>query len=238
MKPVDLLVLAGGFGTRLRAAVPDVPKPLAPVADRPFLSYQIDHWIQQGARSLTFLLHHQAALIRDFLDTQRTSARSRGCELQSLVEPRPLGTGGAVAFATRELRLADDFLVTNADTWLGDGIQRIAAADVPAIAVVEVDDPSRFGSVQLAQDKVIAFREKGAASGPSFINAGLYRLSAGLFAAWDGMPFSMEQNLLPALVERNSLNAVALRTAFIDIGLPADYTRFQRWVEAGAEGHP
>jgi NDP-sugar pyrophosphorylase family protein len=158
--------------------------------------------------------------------------------LRSLVEPRPLGTGGAVAFATRELRLADDFLVTNADTWLGNGIERMADAEAPAIAVVEVADPSRFGSVQLSQDKVIAFREKGAANGPSFINAGLYRLSAELFAAWDGMPFSMEQNLLPALVERNSLNAIPLRTAFIDIGLPADYGRFQRWVEAGAKGYP
>lgn len=236
MPELELLILAGGFGTRLRAAVPHVPKPLAPVANRPFLSYQIENWIDQGATSLTFLLHHQAAMIQEFLDTQRRTARARGCRLRSLVEPQPLDTGGAIAFAATRLRLSADFLVTNADTWLGSGVQRLAAATAPSIAVVEVADSSRFGGVQLERDKVVAFHEKAATNGPSFINAGLYRLDVQLFARWDGSPFSLEHTMLPALASSRSLNAVLLGTSFIDIGLPADYERFQIWVESGAVG--
>ena len=69
---MKLLVLAGGFGTRLRTAVTDVPKPLAPVGDVPFLQLQIEHWLDQGIREFTFLLHHQADQIVAFLKAQQT----------------------------------------------------------------------------------------------------------------------------------------------------------------------
>ena len=63
-----MLVLAGGFGTRLQSAVSLAPKALAPVGDIPFLQFQLEHWVRQGIKSFVFLLHHQANLIKDFLD--------------------------------------------------------------------------------------------------------------------------------------------------------------------------
>jgi D-glycero-alpha-D-manno-heptose 1-phosphate guanylyltransferase len=143
MHEPQLLVLAGGFGTRLRSAVSDVPKPLAPVAGQPYLAYLIDSWVAQGVRSMTFLLHHQADFIEEFVSELARGDRLQGCEVRFLVEPEPLGTGGAVAYAVQQHGLTGSFLVSNADTWLGSGIAQVFAAKSPAIAVISVANTQR-----------------------------------------------------------------------------------------------
>jgi NDP-sugar pyrophosphorylase family protein len=232
----EMLVLAGGFGTRLRGVVAHVPKPLAPVVDRPFLYYLVDNWFQQGVRRLTFLLHHQAALIERFLEEKKSEGHWRECEIRTLTEPNPLGTGGAVGFAVQELGITDSFLVANADTWLGSGIQTLAGEMAPAIATIQVANTERYGSVQTDGERVIAFAEKQASAGAGRINAGLYNLPAGYFEDWDGRSFSLERDLFPVLVSNGELRAVHLETDFIDIGVPGDYFRFCRWIEANRIG--
>jgi len=238
MPPTDLLVLAGGFGTRLRSVVAAVPKPLAPVCDRPYLHYVIDRWREQGIVSFIFLLHHQAELIEDYLQSQQLSGRLGQCQVRTVTEPEPLGTGGAIAHAVRQLRIEGSFLVANADTWLGSGIDQVVAAGAPAMAVVRLDNPERYGRVHWERGKVISFAEKSGGGEPGWINAGLYHLQAAHFQDWDGRPFSAERDLFPALVRAGQLQAVELQTEFIDIGIPADYSRFCRWIEAGKAGRP
>jgi NDP-sugar pyrophosphorylase family protein len=234
MEHINLLVLAGGFGMRLRAAVSAVPKTLAPVVDRPFLQYQIENWVKQGVTGFTFLLHHQAASIEAFLASLRSEGWLNGCELRTLAEPRPLGTGGAIANAVQQMHFTDSFLVTNADTWLGSGIGRISETEAPSIATVSVEDSERYGALRLDQDRrVVAFEEKQGNAGPGWINAGLYHLHVRSFQDWNGQPFSLERELLPNLVKAGELKAVPLQAEFIDIGVPADYFRFCRWIESG-----
>jgi len=232
MKEIHLLVLAGGFGTRLRPAVADVPKPLAPVAAKPYLEYLIDSWLEQGVSSMSFLLHHQSALIEEFLYSLGKRGAWDNCRLHIVKEEQPMGTGGAIAFASRQLGLTQSFLVANADTWLGTGIAQIANVEAPAIAVVQVENAERYGSVDLQVDKIVAFKEKQHSNGAGWINAGLYHLHPALFDSWKGQPFSMEQVLFPALVKAGALNALALNTDFIDIGIPSDYFRFCRWIDS------
>ena len=100
-----LLVLAGGFGTRLQSVVTEVPKALAPVGDVPFLKLQIEHWKKQGITSFIFLLHHQADLIVNFLKIQQASLLNE-CEIHWVIEPRPMDTGGAVAYAVKKQKLS------------------------------------------------------------------------------------------------------------------------------------
>lgn len=236
MKPIPLLVLAGGFGTRLRPAVADVPKPLAPVMGRPYLGYMLESWRRQGVASFTFLLHHQAGMIIDYLGAAQGSGALWGATIRTLVEPQPLGTGGALAYAVQELAIKGSFLVANADTWLGGGITELSAAPAPAMAVVGVANSERYGHVRVESNKIAAFEEKQNCSGPGLINAGLYHLHADMFRDWDGQSFSLERELFPKWVSANRLTAVSLETDFIDIGVPEDYFRFCRWIESQKMG--
>jgi len=147
---MKLLVLAGGFGTRLQSALAGVPKALAPVGTVPFLRVQIESWIGQGIKSFVFLLHHQADLIIDFLEKERADPQGllQACEVSWVIEPSPMGTGGALAYAVGQLGISGEFLVTNADTWLGTGMREVALVGSPTMAVVRVEDAGRYGSVQ------------------------------------------------------------------------------------------
>lgn len=232
MNSLPLLVLAGGFGSRLRAAVSSVPKPLAPVMGKPYMNYLLENWRSQGVTSFTFLLHHKAEMIRDFLTKSKLSGLLEDCDICTLVEPEPLGTGGALAYAVKELNMTGSFLVANADTWLGSGIKEVTAATAPAIAVIKVPNSERYGHVRIESNKISAFEEKQSNTGPGMINAGLYHLEAEMFREWNGMSFALERELFPKWVTENRLAAVSLNTDFIDIGIPEDYFRFCNWIES------
>lgn len=228
-----LLVLAGGFGTRLKTAIADVPKALAPIGDVPFLQLQLENWLRQGLREFTFLLYHQAGQIISFLRAQQDGLL-KDCQVDWLIEPEPMDTGGALAHAVKTLGNKDDFLITNADTWLGGGIHEMMQSAAPAMAVVNVADVNRYGQVHFDHaQRVTAFAEKNSQSAAGWINAGLCHLYADQFKNWDGKPFSLEREMFAALVRNCRLTAVPLKTDFIDIGVPADYHRFCRWVATG-----
>lgn len=230
-----LLVLAGGFGTRLKSVVAGAPKALAPVGGVPFLQLQIEHWLAQGLCEFTFLLHYQADQIIDFLQTQM-DGQLKGCQVVWLIEPMPMDTGGALAHAVKTLDLKDDFLMTNADTWLGGGIHEMMQSAAPAMAVVNLPDGSRYGQVNFDYDRrVTAFAEKNGQCTAGWINAGLCHLNPELFKNWDGQTFSLERELFATLVQNRRLVAVPLQTDFIDIGVPDDYHRFCRWVASGRQ---
>lgn len=232
---MKVLVLAGGFGTRLKTVISNVPKALAPIGDIPFLQLQLEHWLAQGLREFTFLLCHQYDQVIGFLEAQRGGLLI-GCHVDWVIEPSPMDTGGALAYAVNKLNLEGDFLVTNADTWLGGGIHELMQSASPSVAVVNLADVGRYGQVYFDRSKrVIDYAEKSGESVGGWINAGLCQLNAGLFKNWDGQPFSLERSLLPKLVQTRRLIAVPLQTDFIDIGLPADYHRFCDWVAAGRQ---
>ncbi len=225
-----LVVLAGGFGTRLQSAVSRHPKALAPIGSVPFLELQLQNWLAQGVSAFTFLLHHQSEQIVSFLESKQFTLMD-GCHVDWIVEGVPLGTGGAIANAVQKLNLSGDFLATNADTWLSAGVHDLIHAPSPALAAVNLRDPSRYGRVEFGADlKITRFTEKSDSTYNGWINAGLCKLSASLFSEWDSSPFSVEQTLLPALARDGELCAVPLETDFIDIGVPVDYFRFCDWI--------
>jgi D-glycero-alpha-D-manno-heptose 1-phosphate guanylyltransferase len=233
---MKLLVLAGGFGTRLHPVVAEVPKALAPVGQLPFLYFQIENWIAQGLRSFVFLLHHRSDLIVRFLKAEKKGLLS-GCQVTWIVEPKPMDTGGAVAYAVKQLKLTGNFLLTNADTWLGSGIQDVSRSTAPSMAVLGLRDASRYGRVHFnEQFDVTTFSEKSRSQSPGWINAGLYHLNADLFKNWDEQPFSLEKIFFPELAGRGALKALPLQIDFIDIGIPDDYFRFCQWISTGRKG--
>jgi D-glycero-alpha-D-manno-heptose 1-phosphate guanylyltransferase len=223
---VKLIVLAGGFGTRLRTVVPNVPKPLAPVNGTPFLILQIKNWLRQGIRDFSFLLSYEADQIISVINNCKKNLLVN-CEINWVIEAEPLLTGGAIANAVAELDLFGDFLITNADTWIKDGIVEMSRVNSPAIAVVKVEKAERYGKVKFDDNnRIKSFSEKSLSRNPAWVNGGLYRLNAEMFKSWDKMAFSLETDLFPSLVAQNVLSAVPLETDFIDIGVPEDYNFF------------
>jgi D-glycero-alpha-D-manno-heptose 1-phosphate guanylyltransferase len=223
---VTCIVLAGGLGTRLRAALGGKPKCLAPVGGTSFLQLQLHQLRQQGVEDFVLSLGHLAEQVIDDLRGSELAASVRW-----VVEPHALGTAGAVAFAMDQCGL-DEALVTNGDTFLDGALSAMhpplntAAGEAFRMALVRVDDRSRFGGVQTTAGRVVRFLEKGQ-SGPGLINAGLYRLSRAALGVAAGERCSMEDIVLPRLVASGSVHAVELDGGFIDIGVPSDYEHFR-----------
>ena len=232
MKPI--LVLAGGFGSRLKSVVSDVPKPLAPVCGKPFLIYLIEHLVSQGAKEFVLLLHYEAKLIKSVVGEVFDENNMDGVTITSIVEDRPLGTGGSIINAINTLNINEPFMVVNADTWLGGGLKQVSLSSPNSIAAVKVTDCSRYGGLVVKGIKIERFLEKESSHNSGLINAGLYHLSPDIFTAFLGKTiFSLEKDVFPSVAENEMFSAIQVDADFIDIGVPEDYFRFCRWIESG-----
>lgn len=224
MAATEILILAGGFGTRLRSEVPDLPKPLAPVAGRPFLAYLLDRYAAAGMTRAILATGYLGDVVE-----QTIGARWAGMEVVYSREDTPLGTGGAIAAAARLAR-GTGLHVCNGDTYLEySPVALEAAADgLPmAIALARVEDVSRYGAVDVAQGRVQRFHEKRP-GGAGLINAGSYFLGADALAALPGEgAFSFEKQVLEPAAARGEVGALVNTAAFIDIGVPEDFQRAQ-----------
>lgn len=221
------IVLAGGLGTRLRAAVPDRPKCLAPIAGRPFLEWQLRSLARRGVEHFVLALGQGAAQVLQAL--QEPWARS--LSIDHVIENTTLGTGGAAHHAMAATGLSEA-LIANGDTFLGGSLEAMlhpldpAVGEAMRIATVTVADRGRFGGVAVEpQGVVTAFLEKGQ-TGAGMINAGLYRVHASALVGEDAPSFSMETDVMPRLLSRRALTAREVAGPFIDIGIPEDYRRF------------
>ena len=229
---MQLLVLAGGFGTRLKSVVSSVPKPLAPIMGRPFLNFQMENWTSQGITDFIFLLHYEAKKIIDFIETWQQKNQNRNINVRFVVEDKPLGTGGSIANAVKKFNIRSRFFVSNADTWLDSGFSLLSESPSPSIAVTMVDNVSRYGSVIIGEDNFVkSFAEKSTNQVPGTINTGISCLDSEIFFSWDGGICSLERDYLPQLAKKGNLYSVCLDENFIDIGIPEDYERFCKWVE-------
>lgn len=222
----EAIVLVGGLGTRLRAVVSDVPKPLAPVAGRPFLAWLLDHLAESGLRHVVLAAGYLAERVVDSIGREW-----RGIRVDYSVESAPLGTGGAVRQACSMLR-GSAVHVLNGDTFLRYDLHaleqatRHAGADL-GIALAHVDDVARYGAVVRDGTRITGFREKGE-SGSGYINAGSYYLTPGAIRALPEKPaFSFETQVLAPLTADGRVCGFDATSGFIDIGVPEDYLRAQ-----------
>ena len=233
MKAEEAIVLVGGLGTRLRGVVSDLPKPLAPVAGRPFLAWVLDHLAETGMRRVILAAGYLADKVE-----QAIGGHWQGMTVSYSIEARALGTGGAVRQACAQLH-GDTAHILNGDTFLRYRPGALASAVVSAgarigIALAQVPDVARYGAVDCEQGRVRAFREKGQ-SGAGYINAGCYFLTAAAIAALPAEEsYSLETEVLTPMAAAGGLVGFAETSHFIDIGVPEDYQRAQALFGAAA----
>lgn len=242
---MEAIILAGGIGSRLQSVVADVPKPMADVAGRPFLEYQLDYLAWHGVSRVVLAVSH----LHEKISGHFGSAYG-GMELAYSTERERLGTGGGVRLAMAQVG-GDDFLVLNGDSFFDAPVMDLwrrhhereapnqrgpsAATDrshaVPndlTIALKRVPDCGRFGSVETdAIGRIIGWREKGSA-GPGAINAGVYVVRR---AFMESLPhtgaFSLERDVMEREYPVRRFVAVESDGYFIDIGVPEEYARAQ-----------
>jgi mannose-1-phosphate guanylyltransferase len=238
---VRAVVLVGGEGTRLRPLTFSTPKQMLPVAGRSVIERVVDHLSRHGIEEVVLSLGYRPdAFLDAFPD-----GRCCDVKLAYAVEPSPLDTAGAIAFAAAEGGISDEtFLVVNGDVLTGIDVGALVAFHRSAgaggtVALTPVDDPSRFGVVPVdSSGRVRAFIEKpppGTAP-TNMINAGIYVLEPSFLTRVPaGRRVSVEREVFPAMVEARQLYAFGSRELWTDMGTPEKYLEANlAW--ASAEG--
>jgi D-glycero-alpha-D-manno-heptose 1-phosphate guanylyltransferase len=223
----EAIVLAGGLGTRLKSVVADLPKSLAPVADKPFMTYLLDYAKQQGVKKFVFALGYKTEQIETFVKGYLIPGT-----YSFSIEEQPLGTGGAIYKACSQVSTANT-IVLNADTFFGISFSHLAKLHKQrkafcTLALKPMKNFDRYGVVEINKHAtVIGFSEKKHHE-TGLINGGVYALSKDQFLQ-KSFPsvFSFEKDYLEKEYGGNNIFGMISNAYFIDIGIPEDYQRAQ-----------
>jgi D-glycero-alpha-D-manno-heptose 1-phosphate guanylyltransferase len=224
---MEVIILAGGLGTRLRSVVSDVPKCMAPVGEKPFLWYLLEGLKRFDVERVILSVGYLREVIEQWIADHASEYPFEFC---FAVEEQPLGTGGGIRLAASKAA-GPELVVLNGDTWfdadLGQLVEFRRESGKPvAVALKPLRDFDRYGRVELAPDGTVsAFKEKQHCEA-GLINGGIYALDrdSGIFG---GLPekFSFEKDVLEPRCAAGELCGLVQDGYFIDIGVPDDYAR-------------
>lgn len=225
------VILAGGFGTRLSHVVSDVPKPMAPIKNIPFLDFIIKQLQRHGFDNFVFLTGYKAEIIEDYFKNLPDTI--------FIKEETALGTGGAILNAFNSLN--DEFFIINGDTFFDIDFSLLEdfGKDKPCtIALRYTNNIQRYGFVEIDDTfKTISFVEKGNLPEnriDGFINGGIYFMKKSVLwnfiKNFSGQFISLETEIFPQFLKNNELFGLPLGGCFIDIGIPEDYQKAQNLI--------
>ncbi|HKZ66876.1 MAG TPA: HAD-IIIA family hydrolase [Chitinophagaceae bacterium] len=229
MKKINqAIILAGGLGTRLRSVVNDLPKCMAPVAERPFLFYVINYLRSQGIEKFIFSLGYKHEIIEKYLKDYFSTLH-----YECSIEEEPLGTGGAIQLAC-QLATEKNVLVANGDTLFkvnGKDLVSFHAGHETdcTLTLKPMQQFDRYGIVELNENGTVKdFKEKQFYE-TGLINGGLYVLNVKNFLAKKfPVKFSFEKDYLEQYYREEKIYGIVQDNYFIDIGIPGDYERVQQ----------
>ncbi len=227
-QPKEVIILAGGLGTRLRSVVRDRPKPMALVSGRPFLEHLMDYWAKQGISRFVLSVGYLAGSIKAHFGRCYC-----GCSIEYVEEAAPLGTGGGFRQALQYTLWQQQYVVlVNGDTWFEVDLARLTRdahqSRLPVtVALKPLRSNDRYGAVRIDENnRIVEFGIK--TSGSCLINGGCYFIDVQAVAeALCEYPekFSLEGDLLAQMARNGKVGASIQDATFLDIGIPADYHR-------------
>lgn len=227
MRPTEAIILAGGKGTRLQSVVSDLPKPMAPIGDLPFLEYTLNYLISYNINHVVLSVGYKWKMIHDYFGDHYKSVR-----LSYAVEDNPLGTGGGIKLALEKVEGSDVYIL-NGDTFFDVNLFDLsefyfAHQSDMAITVKRKTNFFRYGTVELDVSKVIGFKEKQPLK-YGLINGGVYLVKKDIFDAYK-LPrrFSFETDFMEKHLPTLKICAMRIAEYFIDIGIPADYEKAKK----------
>jgi len=224
---MEAIILAGGFGTRLRPLTCTRPKLMFPIANRPLLDWTLESLARRNIKKVILAVNYMAEVIEKSIGSSRY-----GMRIEYSRETKPLGTGGPIKKAENLLDNDETFFVLNGDILSGINYTEMQKVHggfnaEATIALHEVEDPSSFGIVEMnGKDQVMKFIEKPEPEkAPSKLaNAGVYVLKRTVL---EGIPHeakvSIEREVFPKLAERGELYGYRFDGLWADVGKPKDY---------------
>ena len=227
-----VIILAGGFGTRLRSVLSDRPKPMAEIEGKPFLYYLMDWVSSQGYTHFILLTHFMSEQIKEYFGT----GEELGWEIEYCIETKPLGTGGAVLNAINELNIDRPFLLLNGDSFIDVDLKAFehqASQSKLGIITRNVDNVERYGSLEVDESSnLVSFKEKMASIGPGQINAGVYFLNPQDLSSFEIKNTSIEQEIFPKIITQGKkVKVFDTNGYFIDIGTPESFYQFIDYIK-------
>jgi D-glycero-alpha-D-manno-heptose 1-phosphate guanylyltransferase len=226
---MEIIILVGGKGTRLKRVVKDRPKPLADVNGRPFLEYLMDWLINNNANHFILSTGYKSKKIREHFGNAYRSVKISYSD-----ETEPLGTGGAVRKAINFLHNENPFLVVNGDTFFNINIQNLinsfnkSNADL-SIALFKANEGERYGLVELDDQNHMKNQKFSKADIGQLASGGVFLMSNKIldYFSYDGLNFSMEHVFIPTIMNNGGVvTGVCFNDIIFDIGTPSDYKRF------------
>ncbi|AYD48872.1 nucleotidyltransferase family protein [Arachidicoccus soli] len=221
----ELIILAGGLGTRLRSEVPDLPKCMAPVKGKPFIDFVIDYYISQKIEKFIFALGYKSEILQNHLTEKYPNQ-----QLEFSLEEEPLGTGGAIKLAC-EKASEENVFITNGDTLFKVDVEALAKTHMHnkaecTLGLKPMQNFERFGVVKVDNNNCVqSFQEKQYYA-EGLINGGFYALNIQIFLKKNfENKFSFEKDYLEQFVSQKKIFASVQDKYFIDMGIPEDYRR-------------
>jgi len=224
----EAIILAGGFGTRLKSVVDDVPKPMAPVAGKPFLYYILNYLQGQGIKRAVLSVGYKHEIISGYFGNE-----FRQMSIDYAIENIPLGTGGGILNALRKCSEEQIFII-NGDTFfpvpLNDLYTRhIQKKTETTVALKQIEESGRYGTVCLNENSFItSFKEKSESSA-SLINGGIYLVNRQKIENRNfSNKFSFEKDYLEQVAKEYCIAGHIFSHYFLDIGIPESYGQAQK----------
>jgi len=229
MSVTTAIILAGGLGTRLRSAVPDMPKPMAPISGRPFLEHLFDYWIKQGISHFVLSVCYRHEIIVNYF-----GENYKGAKLDYVIEKTPLGTGGGLLLAAEKVSKNKPFLLLNGDTYFAVDLKQLNEFSLAnnadwCFSLYRTHEVDRYMGMEVSpQGKIISLKCDEASS-EQLANGGVYwvnprALLTERFSSGDKL--SLEDDFfVNAMDSGQRLLGIEVSGIFIDIGVPNDYQR-------------
>ncbi len=223
---MEVIILAGGFGTRLQNMVSDRPKPMALICGKPFLHFLFCYLKKYNVIHIVLSVGYKSDMIVDYF-----ADAYNGINITYSFEDKPLGTGGAIKQALKFTR-DQDVIVINGDTLFNISLTDLtlpSGADI-SIALKEMSCFDRYGSILTNEDgQIVSFKEKEYQSA-GLINAGIYRLTRNLFDNIETEDRFSFESFMGNNVNKINIFSNTFDDYFVDIGVPDDYIKAQKEV--------
>ncbi|EAJ4679059.1 D-glycero-D-manno-heptose 1-phosphate guanosyltransferase [Campylobacter coli] len=217
---MQAIILCGGLGTRLKSVIKDIPKPMAPINDKPFLEFIFEYLKKQGIKEVILAVSYKYEVIKEYFKDEFL-----GIKIKYSIEKEPLGTGGAIKEALKFIK--NEAYVLNGDTFFGIDLSKLKLnGSKICLALKQMNDFDRYGTVNVDEQGIVTSFEEKVFKKQGLINGGVYLLKKDIFNN-----FSLERKFSFEEFLQENYKTLKIQTQifddyFIDIGIPEDYIKF------------